>query len=59
MWLVLRLVLAYMYSPENDYCTRSLELMQTLRAFSDDPLLMQNVEDNEATCYDLMDTSAP
>ncbi|MBN2147758.1 MAG: hypothetical protein JW726_10235, partial [Anaerolineales bacterium] len=53
-------VLAYMYSPENDYCTRSLELMQLLRAtYPDDPLLMQNVEDNEATCYDLMDTSAP
>lgn len=53
-------VLAYMYSPENDYCARSLELMQILRqTYPDDPLLMQNVEDNEATCYDLMDTSAP
>jgi tetratricopeptide (TPR) repeat protein len=53
-------VLAYMHSPENDYCTHSLELMQLLRqTYPDDPLLMQNVEDNEATCYDLMDTSPP
>jgi tetratricopeptide (TPR) repeat protein len=53
-------VLAYLYSPENDYCKRSLELMQLLReTYPDDPLLMQNVEDNEATCYNLTDTSAP
>lgn len=53
-------VLAYMHSPENDYCTRSLELMRLLRnTYPDDPLLMQNVEDNEATCYSLMEDSAP
>ena len=53
-------VLAYLYDPANDYCTHSLELMQLLRTtYPDDPLLMKNVEDNEATCYDLMDTSAP
>ena len=53
-------VLAYLHSPENNYCERSLELMQLLRQiYPEDPVLMKNVEDNEATCYSLMDTSAP
>jgi tetratricopeptide (TPR) repeat protein len=50
-------VLAYLSTPDNGYCTHSLELMTQLRlAFPDDPLLMQNVEDNEATCRLLMGT---
>jgi len=53
-------VLAYLNSPENNYCTHSLELMTRLRlAFPDDPVLMQNVEDNEATCHTLMGTQSP
>ena len=53
-------VLAYLNSPENNYCTHSLELMTQLRlAFPDDPVLMKNVEDNEATCRSLMSTPAP
>ncbi len=53
-------VLAYLSTPENGYCTHSLELMTQLRlAFPDDPVLMQNVEDNEATCRSLMGTTAP
>ncbi len=53
-------VLAYLSSPENGYCTHSLELMTQLRlAYPDDPVLMQNVEDNEATCRSLMGTNAP
>jgi hypothetical protein len=53
-------VLAYLHSPENGYCTHSLELMTQLRlTYPDDPLLMQNVEDNEATCRSLMGTPEP
>lgn len=53
-------VLAYLHSAENNYCTHSLELMTQLRlAFPDDPVLMQNVEDNEATCYSLMGAPSP
>jgi tetratricopeptide (TPR) repeat protein len=53
-------VLAYLHSEENGYCTHSLQLMTQLRlAYPDDPLLMQNVEDNEATCRSLMETPAP
>jgi tetratricopeptide (TPR) repeat protein len=53
-------VLAYLNSPENNYCTHSLELMTQLRlAFPDDPVLMKNVEDNEATCRSLMGTPSP
>ena len=53
-------VLAYLDSDDHIYCQRSLELMDVLRAtFPEDELLMQNVEDNEATCYSLMGTSAP
>jgi tetratricopeptide (TPR) repeat protein len=53
-------VLAYLHSVENGYCTHSLQLMTQLRlAYPDDPLLMQNVEDNEATCRSLMETPAP
>jgi tetratricopeptide (TPR) repeat protein len=50
-------VLAYLSSPENGYCSHSLELMTQLRlAYPDDPVLMQNVADNEATCQSLMST---
>jgi tetratricopeptide (TPR) repeat protein len=53
-------VLAYLDSEDHSYCQRSLELMAVLRAtFPEDELLMQNVEDNEATCYSLMDVTAP
>jgi tetratricopeptide (TPR) repeat protein len=53
-------VLAYLSSPQNGYCERSLELMAELRAtFPDDPVLLENVEDNEATCAMLSGSSAP
>ena len=53
-------VLAYLDSEDHSYCQRSLELMDVLRsAFPEDELLMQNVEDNEATCYSLMDITTP
>jgi tetratricopeptide (TPR) repeat protein len=53
-------VLAYMNTPENGYCAHSLELMTQLRlTYPDDPVLMQNVEDNEATCRSLMGTPSP
>jgi tetratricopeptide (TPR) repeat protein len=53
-------VLAYLSTPENGYCTHSLELMTQLRlTYPDDPVLMTNVEDNEATCRSLMGTPAP
>ena len=53
-------VLAYLDSEDHTYCQRSLALMDVLRsAFPEDELLMQNVEDNEATCYSLMDITAP
>jgi tetratricopeptide (TPR) repeat protein len=53
-------VLAYLSTPENGYCSHSLELMTQLRlTYPDDPVLMQNVEDNEATCRSLMSTPSP
>jgi tetratricopeptide (TPR) repeat protein len=53
-------VLAYLSTPDNGYCSHSLELMTQLRlTFPDDPVLMQNVEDNEATCRSLMGTPSP
>lgn len=53
-------VLAYLHSPENRYCDHSLELMSTLRrTFPDDPILLENVEDNEVTCYSLMGLPIP
>jgi tetratricopeptide (TPR) repeat protein len=53
-------VLAYLSTPDNGYCEHSLELMAQLRlTYPDDPLLMQNVADNEATCRSLMGTPAP
>jgi tetratricopeptide (TPR) repeat protein len=52
-------VLAYLYTPDNGYCSHSFQLMTQLRlTYPDDPLLMQNVEDNEATCRSLMGTPA-
>jgi tetratricopeptide (TPR) repeat protein len=53
-------VLAYLSTPENGYCSHSLQLMTQLRlTYPDDPVLMQNVEDNEATCLSLMGTPSP
>ncbi len=53
-------VLAYLSTPDNGYCSHSLELMTQLRlTYPDDPVLMKNVEDNEATCRDLMGTPSP
>jgi len=53
-------VLAYLSTPENGYCSHSFELMTQLRlTYPDDPVLMQNVEDNEATCRSLMGTPSP
>jgi len=53
-------VLAYLSTPENGYCSHSFQLMTQLRlTFPDDPVLMQNVEDNEATCRSLMGTPSP
>jgi tetratricopeptide (TPR) repeat protein len=50
-------VLAYLNTPDNGYCSHSLELMTQLRlTYPDDPVLMKNVEDNEATCRSLMGT---
>jgi tetratricopeptide (TPR) repeat protein len=47
-------VLAYLSTADNGYCSHSFELMTQLRlTFPDDPILMQNVEDNEATCHNL------
>jgi tetratricopeptide (TPR) repeat protein len=47
-------VLAYLSTADNGYCSHSLELMTQLRlTYPDDPVLMQNVEDNEATCQSL------
>jgi tetratricopeptide (TPR) repeat protein len=53
-------VLAYLSTAENGYCSHSLELMTQLRlTYPDDPVLLQNVEDNEATCRSLMGTPSP
>lgn len=50
-------VLAYLSTTDNAYCSHSFELMTQLRlTYPDDPVLMQNVEDNEATCRSLMGT---
>jgi tetratricopeptide (TPR) repeat protein len=50
-------VLAYLSTPDNGYCSHSFELMTQLRlTYPDDPVLMQNVEDNEATCRSLSGT---
>jgi tetratricopeptide (TPR) repeat protein len=53
-------VLAYLSTSENGYCSHSLELMTQLRlTYPGDSVLMQNVEDNEATCRSLMGTPSP
>ena len=50
-------VLAYLSTPDNGYCSHSFELMTQLRlTYPDDPVLMQNVADNETTCRSLMGT---
>jgi tetratricopeptide (TPR) repeat protein len=52
-------VLAYLSTLDNGYCSHSFQLMTQLRlTFPDDPVLMQNVADNEATCLSLMSTPA-
>ena len=53
-------VLAYLSDATNGYCEKSNQLMAKLRAFRpDDTLLMQNVEDNEATCRMLTGNANP
>jgi hypothetical protein len=50
-------VLAAFRTEDSGYCSHSLELMTQLRlTYPDDPVLMQNVADNEATCRALMST---
>jgi tetratricopeptide (TPR) repeat protein len=53
-------VLAYLSTPANGYCSHSLQRMTQLRpTYPDDPVLMQNVEDNESTCRSFMSTPSP
>jgi tetratricopeptide (TPR) repeat protein len=53
-------VLAYLSTPDNGYCSHSLELMTQLRlTFPGDSVLMQNVEDNESTCRSWLGTPTP
>jgi hypothetical protein len=50
-------VLAYLSDAENQYCDKSYELMDQLRAlYSDDTLLMDNVTEVEDTCQMLTGT---
>jgi tetratricopeptide (TPR) repeat protein len=52
-------VLAYLSTADNGYCSHSFQLMTQLRlTYPDDPVLMQNVEDNEATCRNLWGSSS-
>jgi tetratricopeptide (TPR) repeat protein len=53
-------VLAYLSDAQNGFCDKNIELMARLREnFSDDALLISNVEDNEATCRILFSGSSP
>jgi len=53
-------VLAYLSDAENGYCDKNQSLMTALRQnFPDDTFLMQNVEDNEATCQILSAGNGP
>ena len=53
-------VLAYLSDRNNGYCEKNAELMTRLRqSYPDDLLLMQNVEDNEATCRILYSETTP
>lgn len=53
-------VLAYLSDAQNGYCEKNLELMQKLRqTFPEDEVLIQNVEDNEATCRILFPGNQP
>lgn len=53
-------VLAYLSDAQNGYCEKNLELMQKLRqTFPEDKILIQNVEDNEATCRILFPNNQP
>lgn len=53
-------VLAQLHKAGDQNCERSLELMVKLRAaFPDDPILLQNIEDNEVACRALLEKEAP
>jgi len=53
-------VLAFLSDTENGYCDKVVTLMARLRQdFPDDELLMQNAEDNEATCTILYSNPSP
>ena len=53
-------VLAFLSDAENGYCAKVVTLMAMLRQnFSDDSLLLSNIEDNEATCSILYSNPSP
>ena len=53
-------VLAYLSDRQNGYCEKNIEFMTRLRQmYPDDELLIQNVEDNEATCRILYSENNP
>ena len=53
-------VLAFLSDEENGFCDKVDTFMELLRqTFPDDPLLMQNAEDNQATCQILYSNPGP
>jgi tetratricopeptide (TPR) repeat protein len=53
-------VLAYLSDAQNGFCEKNLTYMAWLREmFPDDALLLQNIEDNEATCQILFSRDEP
>jgi tetratricopeptide (TPR) repeat protein len=53
-------VLAFLSDRQNGYCEKNFEFMTRLRqVYPDDELLIQNVEDNEATCRILYSDNNP
>jgi tetratricopeptide (TPR) repeat protein len=53
-------VLAFLSDVENGYCNKTIALMSRLRQnFTGDELLLQNIEDNEATCQILYSNPSP
>lgn len=50
-------VLAFLSDAKNGYCEKSLLLMDVLRqSFPDDAVLLQNADDNDTTCKNLLAT---
>lgn len=50
-------VLAFLSDSKNGFCEKSMVLMEKLRqTFPDQEVLLQNVDDNEATCKKLLST---